>query len=52
VLKQAQHRILISTRGQGFIDLTAQVHHRLQLKPGDAILVRRREIGEHTGTVE
>jgi len=25
VLKQAQHRILISTRGQGFIDLTAQV---------------------------
>ena len=25
MLKQAQHRILISTRGQGFIDLTAQV---------------------------
>jgi secondary thiamine-phosphate synthase enzyme len=25
VLKQAQHRILISTRGQGFTDLTAQV---------------------------
>ena len=25
MLKQAQHRILISTRGQGFTDLTAQV---------------------------